>query len=215
MAQPLKDAGDQGNPNKVGDFNQVAKMGSALSRNAAHSALLAVSGDAASLPEGRKAAQVLEARATAGTATGPLTPVDYGATPAAGEIAVSAAGDLEFAAADGVTECEVVYMPMEGDVIEENVPVASSAASVAQGRRVRMLLEAEVLQGASAGTKTVANRGATPAAGEVAAADDGTLAFNAADVVAGEARVKYIAFPGVGTGVADSLAERLDGDVNF
>lgn len=204
MSRTLRASLNEANPNLVPTDLQRAKAGDALALIPAFAAG-AVASDILVLPENAKAAQVLRCWAAGPDAY--LLPVAQESTPGAGEVAVAPNGDLIFAAADSVTAAEVVYVAMEGEVFEETLPVAASALEFPQGRTASVLLECEVITGVVPGTETVIARAGTPAATEAALTADGSgVAFNVADVIAGTARVKYIAQP---SSAAPSLATRL------
>ena len=216
MARALKVVLDESNPNKVAAGFQLAKAGTVLEKNAPQTVSGAVVSDVLVLPEGAKAAQIISAFGTVGTVTGYFTPVDQESTPATTQVAVNATGDILFLTADAVTAAEVTYIPIEGSVVEDIVNVAASAAVLLASRSGRILLEAEVLTGATPGVKTINARDATPGGGTANLNLLGTgVDFNAADVVAGTARIKYIALPGVGSGADDSLLNRLAADSNL
>lgn len=213
MSQKVRAAGDQGNQNTIGQFNSGVRIGSALE-------LLKrfFTGAAATnvmvLPVGAKAATIVSAYATAGTVTGEFTPV-LGGAPATTEVSINAAGDIVFQATDAVTAAEVNYTIHEGQTFTETIPVAGSTGTPLANKSAVFLVSAEVTVGVSTGAVTVDFRGVVPATGEAAIGDLGTdIEFNAAQVVAGSARVTYIAAPGVGVAL-DSVGDRLDADVNY
>jgi hypothetical protein len=212
MARTIKDVLDEANPNKLPSGAQIAKLGSALSLEPAFIDA-GVTANAIALPSAAKAALGLAAFASAGGATGPLAYVAGGA-PVAGEFSVSASGDIVFAAADAVTRAEVLYLPIEGEVITESVFVAASSAALPSGRKAVLLLSASVVSGIIPGAKTVVARGGAPAAGEAAINAAGTaIAFNAADVVAGSCELTYVVTPG--SGGTSSLNSRLAEQADF
>lgn len=185
--------------NTLSDSLRKLPLGKAL-------ALLAVTvrGDVESnvleLPDNMKATAVVSAFATAATSAGAKTPVV--GSPAAGEVAVNALGNIVFNGTDAVTAAEVTYLVAEGDLIEEEVIVQSNTAIIGGGRTVRLLLEAEAVAGSGLGVKTVLSRGtAAGSAGQAAATNAGSVAFNATDAVT-RARIKYIAFPKKSVGEA-------------
>lgn len=213
MSRPLIDILNESNPQKVADADRIAQMGNALGliprrvRGTVTSHILTLS---------VKAAVVLAAIATAGGATGNLTPIRTGAAPAAGQVTVSPTGDIQFAAADAVTSAEVVYLSAEsGGVFTETVDVAASVGTLLQSRRGSVLLSATIDVGISTGPVTVDFRGVAPAAGEASLNLLGTgVSFNAADVVTGRATITYIAQPDVG-GAGTSLGTRLASSVDL
>lgn len=215
MTRTLRAALDESNPNKLPTAAQTLPLGRGLSL-VSLLAFGAVGTNVLALPEEQKAGQILRAYARVGGSTGYKTVVAPETVPAAGQCSITPSGDVRFAAADAVTEAEVIYAPMEGEVFEDSVVVAASAATLSQSRRALQILSVTVDAGLSLGAKTVAARGSAPAAGSAALSVAGTgLAFNAADVVAGRATVRYIAVPGVGYGPQASIASTLRSQVDF
>jgi hypothetical protein len=217
MARDLEAVLDEANPNKLPTAAQVVRLGSGMGQIVAFREG-AVALDVMQLPDTAKCALPLRVFRRTGGATGYCTVVAPETVPAAGQVSVTAVGDLLFAAADAVTAAEAYYEPVEGEFFEDEVTVgAGSIATLAQARRGVLLREAEVLVGVIPGVKLVVGRGTAPAAGQAAlSAAGGTVAFNAADAVAGDrVRLRYIATPGVGNGPAASLSGRLDSDVEF
>lgn len=215
MSRPLRDVLNESNPNKLPTAAQSLPLGNALALATMFAAGPVVA-DTLVLPETEKAGQITRAFARAGGSTGYKTVVAPESTPAAGQCAITPSGDVLFAAADAVTDAEVIYAPVEGAVFEDVVDAAASAATFSQGRRALALLEAEVIAGVIPGAKAPAARGSVPAAGTAALSAAGTgVAFNAADVVAGSVRLRYIAVPGVGAGPQQSIAQALAGAVSF
>ena len=212
MARTIKDVLNESNPNKLPSGAQIAQLGSALALEPifVDSAVVA---NTIALPSAAKAKLGLAAFASAGGATGPLAYVAGGA-PVAGEFSVSASGDIVFAAADAVTRAEVSYLPFEGELITESVFVAASSAALPSGRKAVLLVSASVISGVIPGAKIVVDRGSAPAAGEVAINAAGSaIAFNAADVVAGQASLTYVITPG--SGGTSSLSSRLAEQADF
>lgn len=202
MGRKLSTVGNEGNPNKVGDFNRSVKIGSAL-KQGGMSLRGSVVSDALSLET--KAVAVVSALAIAGGTTGALTPV-ASATPAAGEVGVDRLGNIVFAAADAITSVEVVYIPAEGDTISSGgVCDAAGAVKIANGSTARIVTSAEV----DGNARTVIDRGGAPAVGEVALSLDGaTVQFNVADAGL-QAVFTYVEFP------AQTVVERLDSEVDY
>ena len=133
MGRKLESVGNEGNPNKVGDFNKSVKIGSALLLGA-QSVRAAASGN--KLAPAKKALVALGGFAVAGGTTGPLVPAASPLAPATGEVGVDLSGDLIFASADAVTEAEVTYLPLEGDTISAT-GVVGSAGSVVRSSKWR------------------------------------------------------------------------------
>lgn len=212
MSRSLKSVLNESNPNKLASATQGVLLGSALAA-APMTAKGTVTSHVMVLPETAKAAFVLQAYSRAGTLKGYLKPeLQVGGAVATTEVGVNGNGDILFATADAVTDAEVIYVPVQGEIIEDLVTVAASVGTLNGSRKGALLLSVEVLSGIVLGTKIKDIRGtAAPASGHVALSDVGTtVLFNAADVVAGTARVRYIAQPGEGNGVADALVDRLN-----
>jgi hypothetical protein len=215
MSRPLIDILNESNPNKVADADRIAQMGNALALSA-RTIRATVTTNVLTLPEGAKAAAILRCFATTGASTGNKAPVAPETTPAAGQCAVTPTGDVAFANADAVTQAEVTYIAAEsGGVFEDVLSVAASTATLLQGRVGLVLLSATVEVGIVLGAVTIVARGATPAATQAALGATGaTIAFNAADVITGRVRVRYIARPDVG-GAGTSLNARLASQVDL
>ena len=159
---------------------------------------------------GAKASLVLGGFASAGTNTGPLIGVAADATLAAGQVTTNANGDILFFATDAVTRAEIEYLTIEGDRITEQVVVASDTGALQQSKQGRQLISVTSDAGTTTGLLTNETRGVAPGAGEAALNAAGTdVLFNAADAVT-LATLVYIATPGIGSGVGDTLSELLD-----
>lgn len=203
MSRKLQAVGNEGNPNKVGDFNREVKIGSAL-KQGAMTVVIAVAANTAELPESGKALALVAVYVSAGGATGAFTVV--AGAPAAGEVAVDPiTGNVIFNVADAVTEAEITYTVIEGDVVEAaGVADAAGLVLLPGSSRGRLLLEASVA-GAS---RTVLARAAAPAAGQAALTAAGTgVQFNAADAGAAVI-VKYVEMPS--TTALDRLLSEVD-----
>lgn len=134
------------------------------------------------------AAAVLYASARAGLGTpGVLTPVAYGAIPAAGQVAVAPNGRVVTAAADAWTDLDVVYVPEKGTIVEVTANVAANTLTLPTNVTsvgACTLLSATALTGGSVGAKIVDLPGAAAAAGEAALnAAKTTVVFAGADAV--------------------------------
>lgn len=159
----------------------------------APAATLAVLAQQADAP----AVQVLRAYARAGTGTAGDLIVDAPyAVPAAGHIAVDAAGQLVTAAADAWTDLDVVYTTEKGELVEVivNVVPGTGVAALPQfvvDRGVVLMSEAEALVGGATGKKIIlAPAAAAPAAGNaVLNLAKGSVFFAIADAVT-SARLK-------------------------
>jgi hypothetical protein len=217
MARALATVLDESNPNKIPSALQSAKAGAAMRLTPAFREGT-VAAHTLTLPETAKAGHVMRAFARTGAAPGYKTETaPETAAPGVGLCAVTPTGNILFNAADAVTAAEVVYEPLEGEVLQDTVPVTASVATLAQSRRAVILLSVNVTAGLVLGLKTVNARGtAAPAATNAALSNAGnTVVFNAADVVTGTATVRYIAVPGAGNGSTASLSNRLAGNVDM
>lgn len=210
MSVSLKANINSANPNTFADAARVARMGSLLSQTPRFLDSV-VASNTIVLPTGAKAAQIINAFASVATSAGAKLPVVNGSTPAAGQVAVTLAGDILFNGTDAVLQAEVMYITNEGEVITELVTVAASAGLFAAGRKSIEIRSAVVTDGVTPGTAlTPIARGATPSAGEIALTVAGTgVDVNAANVVAGSVTVTYKTTPGEGTAL-DSLGTSLD-----
>lgn len=204
MANTLKDVFNRANPMTLPDAARVIKLGKALGVLPAF-VKGAVASNIMVLAEGQKAQTGLRAYVTAGTVTGVMTFVT--GTPATTQFTVNKDGNIQFFATDAVTAAEVDYIPIEGDIIEEEVVVSSNVATLQNGRTARLILSATATAGTSTGAKTTAARAATPSAGQVAVGLTGTIVFASADAVT-RAVVRYIAAPT--TSVTNALVANSD-----
>lgn len=205
----IRDIINEGEQGRVGNANQFGRVGSLLAIVPRHTGQAAVASDKLVLPDNAKAAAILRCYAAAGTVKGLMAPALSG-TPATGNCAVTPDGNIVFAAADAVTLAEATYVVAEGDVIEEVIQVASSVGTLNAGRAASVLIEAVVLTGVVAGAVGINARGTATTTAKAAINDAGTgIVFHANQVVAGTARVKYIATPGVGAG-RSALGVNLD-----
>jgi len=217
MARALRVSANEGLQPKLGAVAQSVRAGDAWTGcRMAVTGLVPDANEVSALPDGFKASMVLKAYAAAGAATGELAYVTGGA-PAAGEISTTPDGNLVTNAADAVTSLEAAYMTYDGQVVTDVVTVTASVATFNASRAAYALISATVDAGVIPGAKTVVARGtAAPAAGQVAVQDDPTTVnFNAADVVNGSATLVYVAQGGVGNGVAGTLKDRLEAQVDF
>lgn len=205
MPRTLRQAFDAGNPNSLGNAAQELPMGRALSVLPVF-ARLTFSGQVGLLPDNAKAAQILRCYGVAGSVGNKTVAAPEGA-PGAGAVAVNQTGDI--AAGDaGLTAAEVYYLPYEGEVVEEELPVAGSVATIPGGHLAGLLISATVTTGLIPGAKIVDDRATAPATMHAALNALGTgIAFNASDVVAGFATVKYLRRPLVT--IADSLEQTV------
>lgn len=222
----LKTDLDRADLNTVADGLRLAKLGQMLGgelkqvrRKVNMDALGRDPSDLATLDsyvvQDAPALTVLRAYARAGSAgTGEMTVVAVNVTPTAGEIAVSPSGSIVTLAADALTDVDIEYMAMRGEVVEiTGAPATGVLAIPAQytARGVLYLLEAEALAGAVTGRKIVV----APAAGlpattqarlDVAKAN---VSFNNATDAVTSARAKlFVAYE-------DELIDTLESDANL
>lgn len=204
--RPLQDAFNEGNPNKIPDANQLARMGDGLAgkqrylRNAtiaaapAHVLVLPAAAKAESLEGGF----IIDATASVGV----LQPVPEDAALAAGQAQVTADGDILFLAADVVLEAEVYYKTAESlpITIDTTVVPTTGVADLVPRAGLR-LLTAEALTGGVTGVFTVLARGVLQAAlatTQAALQPNGeTVEFDIGDAVT-SARLTFVPQPGFG-----------------
>lgn len=205
MARTLKAALSEADPNILSDALRLAKFGTQLQAATAQ-LRAAVASNITALPEGLRAQALLYAYVTVGTLTGLMTVVATGTTPTTGQVSINLNGQVVFAAADAVTEAELVFVPFAGDIIEEVVALnAAGLGTLLGGRAGKLLLSGEVLSGASAGLKTNIARAGAPSAAQVCLTASGKgVQFNAA-AASVTARVRYINSAAPGTAAAELL----------
>jgi hypothetical protein len=204
MARALKDAGNEGNVNKVGDFAKSAKMGDALLCGSI-TISSAVTANTIVLPEGAKAYSIIRAYASAGTVTGHFTSAVFPVAPATTQVGISATGDILFFATDAVTRAEVEYVGVEGNIISATAIISAGLAPIPSGSRARLLLSAS----AAGATRVVLHRGVAPAVTDASIAVVGTsITFNVADN-GKAATFRYVEMPAV------SIMQRLTNSVDF
>lgn len=201
----VKELLNQANPNNVSELMQRLPAGNAFAQGPQF-ARGPVTGNVLVLPESAKARAVTACYVSAGTETGEFSPVAKGTTPATGEVSINSAGNIQFLAADAVSEAEVHYIPVEGAIREVELGVASNVATLPGGTGAVQLLEVESLAGTLTGTLAIAGRAATPTTGQAASDLAGTgVAFAAADAVT-RARIKYVETPGLGNAPGSVLS---------
>jgi len=212
MPRSLKDILNTGDQNKLGAVAKIGRVGDLLAMGARR-VRGTVTSHVLTLPDYARAEQILSAFAIAGTLTGELTPIRRG-TVATTQAAINATGSVVFATADAVTEAEVVYIPTEGDIVEETIIVASDVGALLN-RKSHRLLEVTALEGTPLGAFTVVGRGATPTTTQAALSLGGdTVVFASADTVT-KARVRYIASPGIGLSRPALVPQFTDPTYNF
>jgi len=209
VSRPLSDDLDEATPNKRPNGIHELPAGKAFGLLPV-TELVTVATNVATLSRPAKA--ILAAFATAGTSTGAKTPVP-GGSPTAGQVGIGPTGTAVFNGTDAVTQAEVTYFPAEGDEYEEEVDVTSNVGTPLSSKRGVVLLEAEALVGGSVGAKTVVARAGTPSAGQAALNLAGNVAFAGADAVT-RARIRYLAFPGIGSAPA-GVGANLEREVEY
>lgn len=194
----------EANPSKIDATFNVVGLGKAFGNIPRHVRGTLQTATSFSLPDNAKCLAVLAAYATAGTATGAKAPTT--GTPAVGEVGVSPTGNILFNGTDAVTDAEIAYVAVEGDLVEAQMTVAADGTTQLPGDRSAVLLISASLDDntSAPGSKTVVARGGAPAVGEAALSNDGQIIFNGTDVGAspGTATVKYIEWA---TTVSDQL----------
>lgn len=178
---------------------------------------VAAATDIGTLPATAKAKAILSCYVTDPTAVNYCTVALTDAAPAAGEVAINPLGDIVFNAADNVLECELVYIPVEGELVTETIPVAATGTgTLNNGRSASQLVSATLIApAATPGDKVVEARGtavgAVGAAGVCVDFSGVLINFAAAEAAAAcTALVSYWALPGVGTGTQLSIGDRLE-----
>lgn len=197
MSRTLLTVLDETNPNKLASALHELPLGQALDlvpkfyRGVVASNVLV-------LPDGAKAAAILSCIATIGTTINYLTPLLTNATLATLQCKVNATGDIAFFATDAVTEAEVVYVTIEGEVVTRTITVVAGTGvgALPTGDVAVLLLSATVLAGTTLGAKTVLPRAvAAPATTNVLLALNGdNIMFAVADAVT-SATVTYMRIP--------------------
>jgi hypothetical protein len=211
MARILRDALNEANPNKIASALQELQCGSAFGAVPVWFKD-SVTANVMSLPV--KAAFGLVAYATAGTDTGVKTYTTGAVAPAPGTFVINGQGNAVFFGADAVTAAEIFYVPVQGEVFEETVPVTSSIASFTGSRGSVLLLSAEVVDGLVPGSKVISRRGDAAKPGAAALSVAGTtVVFEATDVVNGLARLRYVVTPN--TGGTTSILYNLESETNI
>lgn len=202
----LKNKLDLANPQIVPDGLRIVKFGSVLRAittflRKKNADLAGVSPydlatlDVLRLPDDAKAHNILRAYARAGTgALGELVVAATHATPAAGQIALTPAGNIALLAADIYTDLDIVYQPDKYDLAEFELNVAASVLTLPPAVTtpgVTFAMEVEATVGTVVGKKILLAPGAgAPAAGQARLnLAKTTVTFAVADAVT-KARVK-------------------------
>jgi hypothetical protein len=172
MAKTFKDSLNASNPNQLADLLRELKLGDlvcalprCLNKQAPIAGALAngnlTTVSIIKLPDDAKAAYVHRAAVRAATAaTGEFASATphYGDTPSTTEVAITPNGDICFLATDVVTDVDVVYTPMKGEVVEFEGDIATGVMAIPPAlvaRGVLYLLSAEITSGAVLGPKRV------------------------------------------------------------
>jgi len=197
MPRTIRDVFNQGDLNKLGSAALVLALGDELNNSVQTLVSAAVAG-LVTLPDAFRAQAVLQAfDRTNGVY---LAVAANEVVAGAGQVSVLATGNISVDPA--CLSVELMFVPSEGIVVTETLQVVAGVATFLAGKNGRKLLTSNVDVGVIPGAKIVAIRGPAPAAGRSAISADGaTVRFNAADVVNGQATVKYIAGPST-TGVS-------------
>ncbi len=215
-SRSLRDICNEANPSKLESGLQQARLGTLLAlvprviRGTVTAGIL-------TLPENARAAAILAAFVRAGSTLGPKTPVVPAATaagiPATTNVTTSPEGHVSFnVATDAPSDAEVHYVPEEGDIIEEVIPVVpgTGVGTPLAGRNIKRLLAATAITGGVVGACVIDQRGFAVATTKHAAASVlGLAQFLIADAVT-SATIRYIATPGIGNGTKVPVGTNLD-----
>lgn len=206
MSRTLKTVLNEANPNRLPSALQAAMVGTALA-TIARTIRVPVSGNIAVLPDDARARALLNVYVSAGTVSGQFGTLAPNATPTTTNAAINAVGNVAFFGTDAVTEAEITYIPVEGEIVEDTLTVASNVGLLHGGRKALVILNAENTTGGGSSALTVLARGsANPAAGNTRIDLTGaSLRFEASVT---SATVRYVAEPLVSVGAA--LASSVD-----
>lgn len=200
---------NEANPNKLPAACQKIGFGNLVNATLRVYRAAAVGG-LLTLPSGAKAAHLVRARVNAGANAGVKAIAAPESAPAADEAAITPGGDILFNAAAGDPLVEVMYFAHGGDERSATVSVVSDAGAIPFGLGGLCLVAAKSLEGTLTGDLAVVARGATPATGEAALADDGeSVDFAAADAVT-MAELTFVALPGAGSEPASPASMTSD-----
>ena len=189
---------NEANPNKLPAACQKIGFGNLVNATLRVYRAAAVGG-LLTLPSGAKAAHLVRARVNAGANAGVKAVAAPESAPGADEAAITPGGDIVFNAAAGDPLVEVMYFAHGGDERKATVSVVTDSGAIPFGLGGLCLVAANALEGGVTGAKTIAARGATPAAGEAALSDDGeSVDFAAGDAVT-MAELTFVALPGAGS----------------
>jgi hypothetical protein len=216
MTTTLKDMLNKANINELADLLKAAGLGDlarALPVHLYHQAPIAggtanynlTTEDIIQLPPDAKAAFIFRATGRDGGTVDEFTPQAYGVTPATTQCGVSPCGDIAFIhATDAVTDVDVAYLPMKGDVVEGTFTVSTGVLTLPKAwtdAGVSLLMEAEALTGTITGKKIVLVPLAGGGAGLPATtkaqltSKKTTVSFNNATDAVTSARVKCLIGP--------------------
>lgn len=206
MSRILKTVLNEANPNRLPSALQVAMVGTALGI-IARTVRVPVSGNVAVLPENARAQALLNVFVSAGTVNGQFGTLAPNATPTTTNAAINAQGNVAFFGTDAVTEAEITYIPVEGEIVEDVLTVASNVGLLHGSRKALVILEAFDTSSGSSALTVLARGSANPAAGNTRIDTTGaSLRFEAAVT---SATVRYVAEPLVSVGAA------LESSVDF
>lgn len=207
MARTLKTVLNEANPNRLPSALQAVPVGNALA-TITRTVRVAVSGNVAVLPEEARARALLNVYVSAGTVSGQFGVLVPNATPTTTNAAINAVGNVAFFATDAVTEAEITYVPVEGDIVEDTLVVASNVGVLHSGRNALVILEAfNTTSGSPVALTVLARASSNPAAGNTKIDLTGdSLRFEASVT---SATVRYVASPIV------SVGDAIDAEVGF
>lgn len=216
MSKKMKDSLNAANPSQLADLLRELKVGDMFKSLTTQLTKQAPVAGAASngnlttvdvihLPDDAKAAFIQRASVRAGGATGEFTPQAYGTTPATTQCAVTPNGDIAFLhAGDLVTDVDVMYTPMKGDVVEFDADLATGVATIPAAlvaRGVLMLLAASITAGTVTGDKTVlvpvAGTGLPATTKAQLTSNKSTVSFNNATDAGTKCHCKVLVAPAV------------------
>ena len=206
MSRPLKTVLSEANPNRLPSALQLLPLGMALGI-IARTVRVPVVANVAVLPEVARAKTLLNVFVSAGTVNGQFGVLAPNATPTTTNAAINAQGNVAFFATDAVTEAEITYVAVEGEIVEDSLTVASNVGLLHGGRKALVILKAFNTTSGSSALTVLARGSANPAAGNTRIDTTGaSLRFEGSVT---KASIRYIAEPITPVGVA------LDSQVEF
>jgi len=193
MSRILSAVLDQANPNNIADALRAVPVGRALGI-ISRTVRVPVVANVAVLPDTAKAAVLQNVFVSAGTVSGQFSVVAPNVVPATTQAAINALGNVAFLPADAVTEAEITYVAVEGDIFTDTLTVATNVGLLPSGRKAKVILSATNTTGGGSSALTVLARGsANPAAGNTRIDTTGaSLRFEGAVT---SAVVRYVADP--------------------